>query len=612
MKQLLFIICFVFCVLSCFTSVNAQEIESGICGLDVMWSFDDEGTLTISGNGDMLCNKDLPNSDESETFAIYVDDTIYGYDKYISEIKKIVVSEGVTGISEGAFHLAKSLTSVYLPSTLSSVNSFAFCGCENITSVYHPDLTAWCNIVFGEFESNPLYLGSDLYISDNILESLVVPESITEINDSAFYGCSSIKSVYMHDEVTKIGANAFYFCNALETIYIPQSLKMVGIYAFSKTDKTLKVYVDDLITWCNIDFAVYGNPLRCNGELYVNGQLVTDIVFPDSLDIVNRHSFHGYDRLQSVIIPEGVTAIDHGAFYECTNLKTVSLPKSLSVIEGYAFDSCSSLTSIIIPEGISKISYRSFYDCTDLFEVILPASAHSIETSAFYNCSSLSSINLENATSIASSAFSYCSSLTEIDIPKLNKLENQVFVCCSNLARISMPSVTEIGYGALGHCDKLDRINLFNVISIEKYAFWGCDNLSCIFLPSTISISENSFNTLEIVYYQGTENDWSVLSSDDVLSNFSDAKIYYNVSSDDFNLFSTPIIETQTEKESLILSPYMVPKDSIIILRFEHEGIFTVKTIIYDGTKEITVPLPDAYDKIKILLWDSISSMKPL
>lgn len=595
-------------------SVCAEEIARGICGIDVTWSLDSEGTLTISGNGDMLCNKDLPVSDESEAFDIWVDDTIYSYDEYIDDIKVIVIEEGVTAISPGAFSSADSLTLVHLPATLTQIHDSAFSGCENITSVYHPDLTIWCNIIFGNSDSNPLFYGAELYINNIIITHLSIPETITTINAYSFCGCSSIQSVSIPNGVTTIGDRAFNSCSALESITIPETMEYISIFAFSKTDKVLKVYVDDLDTWCNIDFAVYSNPLRCNGELYVNGNLTTDITLPDTITSVRVYSFQGYELLTSVVIPEGVTKICNGAFYECTNLTTVTLPDSITSIECNAFNECSSLSEVVIPEGVTGIEFRTFYDCINLKTVTLPHSITSIGNSAFYNCTSLTSINLDNITSIESSAFKYCSNLKSVNMPHLSEVDYETFIGCNNLEHISIPSAVLIKRGAFAHCDALDFVSLPSVVEIDEYAFYDCDNLTCVFIPKCLtSILNNAFTSLEIIYYEGTPEEWSaLLSASTTTCNLDGITVYVNVLYDDFTSLTNASVQYSLQNQELHLSPFMIPQNSIIILNYTKDGICTTQTVVYDGSKEVIIPLSASYDNLKIHIWDSLQSMQPI
>ncbi len=614
MKKLLFAIIVLFMLSLGAYSATAEEIASGICGIDVTWSLDSDGTLTVSGNGDMLCNKDLPASDESEGFAIWVDEINYSYDEYIDSIKAVIVEEGVTAISPEAFSSADSLALVHLPATLTQIHDSAFSGCENIISVYHPDLTLWCSIIFGNRDSNPLFYGADLYINNIIITHLSIPETITTITAYSFCGCSSIQSVSIPKGITTIDDGAFNSCSALESITIPETMEYISIFAFSKTDKVLKVYVDDLDAWCNIDFAVYSNPLCCNGELYVNGKLATEITLPDTITSVRPYAFQGYELLTSVVIPEGVTEICNGAFYECTNLTTVTLPDSITSIEGNAFNECSSLSEVVIPEGVTGIEFRTFFNCINLKTVILPDSITSIGDSAFYNCSSLTSINLDNITSIESSAFAYCSDLKSVNMPHLSEVDYETFIYCSNLEHISIPSAVLIKRGAFARCDALDSVSLPSVVEIDEYAFYDCDNLTCVFLPKRLtSILNNAFTSLEIIYYDGTPEEWSaLLSASTTTCNLDGITVYFNVLYDDFTSLTNASVQYSLQNQELLLSPFMIPKNSIIILNYTKDGICTTQTVIYDGSKEVIIPLSASYDNLKIHIWDSLQSMQPI
>lgn len=156
------------------------------------------------------------------------------------EVKDLVIPEGVTSISYGAFSGCK-FNSVSIPSSLTSISEYALSAVHN---VYIKDLVAWCRIKFSGTSSNPLYTGH-LFLNGEEVTDLVIPEDVTEIGDYAFYGCEGLTSVKISDGVTHIGKWAFIVCPHLETVTIGKSVKSIGERAFY-TCKELKV-VNSLI-----------------------------------------------------------------------------------------------------------------------------------------------------------------------------------------------------------------------------------------------------------------------------------------------------------------------------------------------------------------------------
>ena len=307
------------------------------------------------------------------------DKTHFGYifgassysDHYYSIPKslKSVTITGSTSISNYAFYDCTYLTSVTIGDSVTSIGEHAFYKCEGLTSVnYLGTIAQWCNISFGDSLANPLYYAKNLYINNELVTSLVIPNTVTEIKAYAFYGCTSLTSITIPDSVTSIGRYAFSGCTSLTSVVIPDSVTSIGSYAFEYCDSLTSVnYLGTVAQWCNISFGnSYANPLYYAKNLYINNELVTSLVIPNTVTEIKDYAFYNCTPLTSVTIPDSVTTIGSGAFYGCEKLSSIVIPDRVTRIGIGAFRGCTSLTSVTIPDSVTIIESYAFENCTSL------------------------------------------------------------------------------------------------------------------------------------------------------------------------------------------------------------------------------------------------------
>ncbi|MBE6686503.1 MAG: hypothetical protein E7591_04640 [Ruminococcaceae bacterium] len=175
---------------------------------------------------------------------------------------------------------------------------------------------------------------------------------------------SYIKSVVVEEGVTHMGAYAFVGCTNLESVSIPKSVKSMGYLGFNNTPALKSIYITDMEAWCKIT-RVDGTPMSSSSyssqyDLYLDGELVTDLVIPDTVTFIENHSFWQISSIKTVVIPNSVTKIEKSAFSYCKSLTDVKIGHSVKTIDVFAFSNCTSLSTVFIPKSVTSIETYVF------------------------------------------------------------------------------------------------------------------------------------------------------------------------------------------------------------------------------------------------------------
>ena len=498
------------------------DVQTGSCGDNVTYSLDTEtGVLTISGTGDMY------------SYGPFYENT---------NIKSVIIENGVTSIGDGVFQGCTSLRSVTIPDSVTSIGDDAFYGCyftsENFVNNSNVEL---------DDSSKPTIVDTDaggFCIKDNVLVNMrpayaigevTIPNSVIIFGYSAFDSCESLISVTIPDSVTCIDDRTFSSCTSLTSIEVSGNNKN-----YSSADGVLfNKDKSELITYpagkTDSEYVIPNSVISIGDSAFENCTSLTSVTIPDSVTSIGRYTFENCTSLTSVTIPNSVTSIGDDAFYNCTSLTSVTIPDSVTSIGSGAFSNCTSLKSIevsgnnksyssadgvlfnkdktelitypagktdseyVIPNSVTSIGYSAFKNCTSLTSVTIGNSVTSIGNEAFYGCTSLTSVTVpDSVTSIGDYAFCNCTSLTSVTIPdSVTSIGDYAFCNCTSLTSVTIPdSVTSIGYSAFRGCTSLTSVTIpDSVTSIGDAAFSDCTSLTSLTISDSVtSIGKYAFS----------------------------------------------------------------------------------------------------------------------
>ena len=387
------------------TSVFAADIvASGTCGAqgdNLVWTLDSDGTLTISGTGEM-----------HDYYYVFSDTQTPWFD-YNQQIKTVIVKSGVKSIGTYAFFGCGDLTQVDIADTVRSIGNYAFYSCMDLANVV--------------LRNGITSIGDWAFFSCYALTDITLPASLISIGEGAFEACNKLEQITIPNSVASIGSFAFCNCDALNSVNIPASVTHIGDGAFANCSKLSKIDVaENNPNYCADYDALFNKDKTCLLRSKVH-QYEIIYQIPDGVTSIGAYAFSGNDALALIFIPDSVTSLGYHAFSNCTNLSSLDIPDSVTSIEGGLFSGCTELTKVTLPDGITSVRHSMFDECSSLSEIIIPDSVTAIEDMAFERCTSLTSINIpRNVKSIGWYTFHGCSSLTDVYYDGTEQEWNQI------------------------------------------------------------------------------------------------------------------------------------------------------------------------------------------
>ena len=461
-----------------------------------------------------------------------------------SSLTSIIIPESVTSIGDVVFYNCSSLTSIKIPDSVTSIGDHAFDECINLETVTLED------------NSQLTSIGGYAFSSCSSLETVNFGENsmLTSIGYYAFYECSGLETVNFgeNSQLMSIGERAFDDCSSLTSITILESVTSIGDYAFAGCYKLVEVY--DLtgpeglnITAGSSDngrVGYYADYVYTNKDTELVQKVVGDYIFYYNNDIMYLLSYTGSDK--ELIFPSIDKAkevfgdfgdtyeIYEYAFYENTNITSVTIPDSVTSIGSSAFSSCSSLTSITIPESVTSIGSSAFYGCYKLVEVYDLTGPEGLQitkgsTSNGYVGYYADYVYTDINTTLVQKAvddyifyynngvmylLSYTGNEKELTLPSIDEVKKvfgdfgdtyeiyeRAFYENTNITSVVIPDrVTSIGEHAFHYCSSLETVNFGDnsqLTSIGNLAFYGCNSLESVDFGENsqlTSIGESAFD----------------------------------------------------------------------------------------------------------------------
>ncbi|MBQ4270015.1 MAG: leucine-rich repeat domain-containing protein, partial [Clostridia bacterium] len=329
---------------------------------------------------------------------------------------------------------------------------------------------------------------------DTSITKVVIPSTVTEIEEYAFANCEKLQTVIFLCELQEIPAYAFYNCKVLMNVQLPGSVERIGDHAFQATD---------------VREVLIGENVRSIGmEAFRDCVSLAMLNFAEHsvLHTIGQAAFGGCVSLKTVEMPDTVTVLKNSAFVGCATLTTVYVSAGLEVMEGYVFSACPLMSTFTMGDGAKMLGDYAFYTPygnngfyyqPNLKNVTSPDSVESIGQFAFAGNTAMDMITLNGVRTIGDYAFHYATALEEVvTTDVLERIGLNAFVG-SGIQYIDLFNVEYFGdqcfLGTDIYVPNSGNLRLTNAIEIGKGAFYNCKNIKKVTLTNVVSIGDMAF-----------------------------------------------------------------------------------------------------------------------
>ncbi len=488
------------------------EEQSGTVD-NLQWKLDSNRVLTISGQGAM---KNFTDSDNTP------------WKDFEYDIRKVVISEGVTSVGDNAFSWFNRIQSVEIGPDVKTIGISAFYKCSSLTSVSISD--------------NVTTLGTSSFAFCGFTE-FHFPEELVTIGDSAFWYCNRLKEAVIPGNVTTIESGAFSECDSLVKVSLPEGLTSIGYIAFEKCEKLKSITIPESVT-------------TIGEQTFISCSELQSVVIKGKIEKLPDHIFEKCGNLSNVELPEGLKEIGSDCFYGCHSLRSLTIPSTVTTMGARVFYSCFNLAYLDLPQGLTSLNFETFA-ASGLISITIPDSLDWFPAYCFNGCSYLTSIYLPGTFDLVGDyAFKNCNNLADVYFYGSEEEWNSVTIGNYNEpllnATMHFYSRTTSKCGDKAEWDFADGVLTISgsgemydfvfddgedgeitvpwwdihtqvrkvviksgITSIGSCAFIHHYGLEEIHIPKTVKkVSQSAFysSMLKDVYYRGTESDWEKIT----------------------------------------------------------------------------------------------------
>lgn len=296
--------------------VRIAKAQSGTFGT-LTWKLTEDGTLTISGSGEM-------------------DSLGYPWEDYASTVRRLEVQSGVTSIAKSAFSGFEALEEVVLADTVTIIDGSAFSMCGKLSKL---DLGSGLRVIY-----------SHAFEFCDSLEEVNLPASASSISPSAFENCGSLQNFH-------VASGNETYCDA-EGVLFWNGKVLLAAFPGGRTGS----------------YTVPGS-VKTIGDCAFYASKLTEVVLPSGLKAMGDYCFR-YSTVSQLTLPAGLENLGVGAFEGCKKLKTVTVPGSVKNVPESAFFG-SGLETVELEDGITAIEKEAFLSCA-ITKITIPSSVTSI------------------------------------------------------------------------------------------------------------------------------------------------------------------------------------------------------------------------------------------